>query len=159
VSALSQDYSMAMNQCRLSLAKIKRTSKINNIRRGCVTRDMDDTQTARHCSEGQRLTSASNVAFKPDKLGTSIRPSPGGAAMPVSNSDIARFARCWRDFLKYISLALSVQSSGSCSKVSANRADRFRRGVACREDAFSAPREKPLFESFLCPFSAEVRVC
>jgi hypothetical protein len=68
----------------------------------------------------------------------------------VSNSDIARFARCWRDFLKYVSLALSVQSSGSCSKVSANRADRFRRGVACREDAFSAPRENPLFESFLC---------
>jgi hypothetical protein len=35
------------------------------------------------------LASASNVAFKPDKLGTSIRPSPGGAEMP---SDTYRFA-------------------------------------------------------------------
>ncbi len=35
----------------LSLAKIKNTSKISNIRRGCVTCYMDDVQTTRRFGE------------------------------------------------------------------------------------------------------------
>ena len=35
----------------LSLAKIKNTSKINNIRRGCVTCSMDDVQRTRRFGE------------------------------------------------------------------------------------------------------------
>jgi len=69
--------------------------------------------------------------------------------MPVSNSDIDRFPRRERGFLKYVSLALRFCKS--------RRSVSTRRRVSRRR--ILASREKPLFESFLCPFSAEVRVC
>ena len=78
--------------------------------------------------------------------------------MPVSNSDIDRFQSVSVIFeICFASSARAVFGFLFKSFCKSRRSVSTRRRLSRRR--ILAPREKPLFESFLCPFSAEVRVC